>query len=460
MSKRDSVIQQNIAFMYGRNTETEKFDPDKRLLVKSKPKFVDADAVTSFTGDYSFLSPHFLCEVCCIQDEIDQGSYPSFEHALQASKVTDPAIREEIRRTPGIRDIKRLAAKSTDGWKDICLSVAEKLLRDKFMRNKGLKAKLSETKSGSLVYRNDFGDLFWGVGADGKGQNNLGKLMEAVRRDIQSGNDTEKWLESQFNCVVPDSADIFMEIKKGDQAIAADSKTFQKTSRLTIGKSDECDVVTAHPSISRIHAVFLIDNRLGPVLVDLGSSNGTWVDREALKSCGVVRLQQSSLVRFGSSGRTYRFIADTNANEKRKADLYEKLSDPKAFHDIEEETERTVFVRNIDPDASDADIESFFAQCGAIQKLSVPRDKVTKQLKGIAFVTFRSLSGLVQALSRDKDMLLTQELRIKKNTPKPPGDMGGGGGAPSGRVSAGASFSSAGEAMTSYGNRREVCYKY
>ncbi len=46
----------------------------------------------------------------------------------------------------------------------------------------------------------------------------------------------------------------------------------------------KCDVVLKHPSISRIHACFLVDKELGVVLIDLQSKAGTKLDDKQLDS--------------------------------------------------------------------------------------------------------------------------------------------------------------------------------
>ena len=44
-----------------------------------------------------------------------------------------------------------------------------------------------------------------------------------------------------------------------------------------VGKSDECHVEALHPTISRQHMLLAVDRSLGPFIVDLNSSNGTFV---------------------------------------------------------------------------------------------------------------------------------------------------------------------------------------
>lgn len=44
------------------------------------------------------------------------------------------------------------------------------------------------------------------------------------------------------------------------------------------GKLPDNEVVMAHPSVSRSHALLVVDKSLGAFLIDLGASNGSFVD--------------------------------------------------------------------------------------------------------------------------------------------------------------------------------------
>lgn len=44
------------------------------------------------------------------------------------------------------------------------------------------------------------------------------------------------------------------------------------------GKLADNEVVMAHPSVSRFHALLVIDKALGAFLVDQGASNGSFVN--------------------------------------------------------------------------------------------------------------------------------------------------------------------------------------
>lgn len=49
------------------------------------------------------------------------------------------------------------------------------------------------------------------------------------------------------------------------------------------GKLPDNEVVMAHPSVSRSHALLVVDKTLGAFLIDLGASNGSFVDGRVSK---------------------------------------------------------------------------------------------------------------------------------------------------------------------------------
>ena len=285
-ARRDEIIAENINFMYGRSKENAAADSDKRSFVKSN-RFVDPfDTISDFSGDKSFLLPSFACEVF-ISGEGD--AYPSYEHALQASRFSHLEERKLIRETPLIRDVKKMTPKflSNRGeqWKKECLSVAEKLLRDKFIRSKEMTSQLRETGKKSLVYANSYGEHFWGSPVDNnlKGQNHLGKLLEKIRSDIVKGEDIDLWLTSQIKIVEQEKVEIDMKVEKAGAVLATDSMVFERRPKLFLGKAELNDIGTAHNSTSRTHAAVVVGTLLASAgvqafLVDFRSANGSFIN--------------------------------------------------------------------------------------------------------------------------------------------------------------------------------------
>lgn len=135
--------------------------------------------IDSFDGEYRFLS-NFLPVVV----EYDGVSYPSIENAYQAAKTLDLEKRKEFTNcTPG--QAKRLGQKLVKRyyWDEIKIEVMAILLLQKFS-HPVLKEKLLSTGDDFIVEGNTWGDTFWGV-CDGKGDNNLGKLLMQLREFLR-----------------------------------------------------------------------------------------------------------------------------------------------------------------------------------------------------------------------------------------------------------------------------------
>jgi len=137
------------------------------------------EPITSFAGEYDFLSNFYPAQVT-----FEQDVYPTVEHAYQAAKTNDPLERIAIRQasTPG--QAKRLGKTVTmiQNWDNIKAHVMEDLLRQKFS-DPFLMRKLIETRKRELIEGNTWGDTYWGV-CKGVGENMLGKLLMQIRKEI------------------------------------------------------------------------------------------------------------------------------------------------------------------------------------------------------------------------------------------------------------------------------------
>ena len=136
--------------------------------------------IDSFTGQYRFLSNFYPAEV-----ELVGVTYPTVEHAYQASKTLIPTEREIIRaaKTPGQAKALGRRVSIVPEWNQIRIGIMRDLLSKKFA-NKVLRAELVETGDAQLIEGNYWGDTFWGV-CRGKGQNWLGKILMEVREELK-----------------------------------------------------------------------------------------------------------------------------------------------------------------------------------------------------------------------------------------------------------------------------------
>lgn len=135
--------------------------------------------IKSFTGKYKFLSnfyPH--------QMRWRGLSYPSIEHAFQASKVLSNKERQKFTMgTPGHAKKLGQQVKLREDWEEVKVGVMKALLHIKFAKSP-LRGELLATEHEVLVEDNDWGDTFWGT-CNGEGKNVLGKLLMEVRSEIR-----------------------------------------------------------------------------------------------------------------------------------------------------------------------------------------------------------------------------------------------------------------------------------
>ncbi|WP_081687378.1 NADAR family protein [Glycomyces tenuis] len=113
--------------------------------------------------------------------------YPTSEHAYQAAKCTDPVGQEAIRNSRSPGQAKTLANETYKAAKDLDwdrkkVIVLEEILRTKLAQHPEAQEALKKSGDEEIVEDSPT-DYFWGEGADGSGQNMLGKLWMKLRDD-------------------------------------------------------------------------------------------------------------------------------------------------------------------------------------------------------------------------------------------------------------------------------------
>ena len=145
--------------------------------------------IHKFDKPYEFLSNFYPSRVY-----YKGVSFPSVEHAYQASKTYDEKIIKQIAslRPDQAGKAKRIGKKCKlrSDWEDIKIEVMEKLLRQKFDQ-KTLKEKLLKTGDQIMIEGNYWHDNFWGhcycvkcsLSGGGFGKNILGQLLMRLREE-------------------------------------------------------------------------------------------------------------------------------------------------------------------------------------------------------------------------------------------------------------------------------------
>lgn len=116
--------------------------------------------------------------------------YPTVEHAYQASKTLDAKIRELIKKSNSPAEAKKLgrAVSLRQDWVDVRVNIMKGLIQEKF-QNPFLQHLLLLTGNKELIHENRWNDKFWGV-TNGVGENWLGRIIEEVRKEIVTENET------------------------------------------------------------------------------------------------------------------------------------------------------------------------------------------------------------------------------------------------------------------------------
>lgn len=150
--------------------------------------------ILGFFNEYRFLSNFHICPLGV---EYEDVIYQTSEHAYQSAKTLDLNIREEIRSLSHPRDTRKFGQKIIlrENWEDMKFGIMSKIVFDKFFRNKDLGQKLLDTKDAYLEESNWWHDNFYGVCTGERckyapheriGENNLGKILMSVRRNLCS----------------------------------------------------------------------------------------------------------------------------------------------------------------------------------------------------------------------------------------------------------------------------------
>lgn len=133
--------------------------------------------INFFRNEYEFLSNMY-------ESPIQYGgfTYRNAEAAFQAQKtIVHDALFENMIGIAAKKHGRKVALRPD--WEKIKLDVMYKVVYEKFNQDKNLKAMLIKTGNTELIEGNFWGDTFWGI-CDGVGENNLGKILMRVRKEL------------------------------------------------------------------------------------------------------------------------------------------------------------------------------------------------------------------------------------------------------------------------------------
>jgi hypothetical protein len=141
------------------------------------------DSINFVETEFMYLSP-FSAHIIEIWGEV----FSTLEHAYQASRIKPGPERERIKSAKSPMDAWKegqkykndpeLAVENFD--KD---TVMEKLLRAKLAQHKDIERILKKSGDRELLKVYDT-DYYWGTGADGTGENRMGKIWMKIRAEL------------------------------------------------------------------------------------------------------------------------------------------------------------------------------------------------------------------------------------------------------------------------------------
>ncbi|MCD7470916.1 hypothetical protein HAX54_011153 [Datura stramonium] len=127
----------------------------------------------------------------------------------------------------------------------------------------------------------------------------------------------------------------FLEVLKDGSII--DKFDVHKKGAYMFGRVDLCDFVLEHPTISRFHAVLQFNGNGDAYVYDLGSTHGTFINKNEVKKRVFVELHVGDVLRFGHSSRLYIFQGPTDLmppeadlKRVRQARIREEMHDMEA----------------------------------------------------------------------------------------------------------------------------------
>lgn len=142
------------------------------------------DAVYFYTQKFYALD-NFSAFVIKIWDK----EFKTSEHAYQWKKYADscPDIAQQIFEALSPNAAKKIADenidKVTSKWHESKVSIMEEILNAKVNQHEKVKRVLLETGN-RIIIENSPTDSFWGIGPDGAGRNEVGKLYMKLRSQL------------------------------------------------------------------------------------------------------------------------------------------------------------------------------------------------------------------------------------------------------------------------------------
>lgn len=299
----------------------------------------------SRTSDYYFLNNDYECDVW-----INNEEFKSVSHAYHSCRVHLKESKTIIKNSESIEELYKLSSKieySKEFLEKDLNIILEKLIRDKFIRNKDLKEKLILTNESKIEYSlgseyclND--KEYLGIYNNNKnkkvGFNYMGILLMQVRDDIKNFTYIEKWVKAQFSVVDNKKLDIDVEvfIYLSTNKKFINSILLSKKEVYVIGNHSKNDIVINNKYISRYHSVLYLDKDSGLCIIDLNSKYKTRINNIELKPFIPYSIKDGSEFKINFSNFENDFFFEINTKKierkmRKEMEKIEKISENKTI---------------------------------------------------------------------------------------------------------------------------------
>ncbi|KAK4285573.1 hypothetical protein QN277_002255 [Acacia crassicarpa] len=131
------------------------------------------------------------------------------------------------------------------------------------------------------------------------------------------------------------SHEFYLEVLK--EGCIIDKLDVYEKGAYMFGRLDLCDFVLEHPTISRFHAVIQFKRSGQAYLYDLGSTHGTFLNKDQVEKNTYVDLHVGDVIRFGRSSRLFIFqgpshlmLPETDVKITREVKMREQMLDREA----------------------------------------------------------------------------------------------------------------------------------
>lgn len=99
----------------------------------------------------------------------------------------------------------------------------------------------------------------------------------------------------------------------------------------------------------------------------------------------------------------------------------EVLDEEKNTLETEERDKRSIFVGNVDYSTSTEELRAVFKECGVIERVTIPTDRLTGRPKGYAYIEFVDPSSVIKAEGVNEQIFKSRKLKVlpkRNNVPK------------------------------------------